>query len=178
MQTDPAIRVAPANKKPQTIIDAKNYHESQFHALDMLTGKRSPEIGGAPEFLDIIGINYYYNNQWRHPGGRKIYRRHKDYQPFHELLEHFYRRYEKPIFIAETGIENEARTEWFRYVYEEVKIAELRGVPVGGICLYPILNHPGWDDNRHCHNGLWDYANEAGEREIYQPLAKEIFARR
>ena len=174
IQTDPAIRVAPSNKQPQTIIDAKNYHESQFQALDMLTGKLAPELGGAPEFLDIIGVNYYFNNQWRHPSGRRIYRHNKNYQPLHELLEFFYERYQKPLFIAETGIENEARPEWFRYVYEQTQIADSNGVDFHGICLYPILNHPGWDDNRHCHNGLWDYADMSGNREIYQPLAEEI----
>jgi hypothetical protein len=55
-----------------------------------------------------------------------------------------------------------------------VGLAMNSGVRVEGICLYPILNHPGWDDDRHCHNGLWDYADETGEREIYHPLAEEI----
>ena len=40
--------------------------------------------------------------------------------------------------------------------------------------LYPIVNHPGWVDDRHCHNGLWDYADENGVREIYEPLAMEL----
>jgi hypothetical protein len=48
------------------------------------------------------------------------------------------------------------------------------GIPVHGICLYPILNHPGWEDDRHCRNGLWDYAGHDGTREICQPLADEI----
>ena len=174
VQTDPVIRVAPSGKKPQTIIDAANYHASQFHALDMQTGKSEPKIGGASEYLDILGVNYYSNNQWRHPGGRRILRHHKNYQPFHEIIENTYARYRKPLFIAETGIEDEMRPEWFRYVYEQVKIAESNGVPVQGICLYPVVNHPGWDDNRHCHNGLWDYADQLGEREIYEPLADEI----
>ena len=43
-----------------------------------------------------------------------------------------------------------------------------------GLCLYPIVNHPGWDDDRHCTNGLWDYADEAGHREIFAPLAEEL----
>ena len=42
------------------------------------------------------------------------------------------------------------------------------------MCLYPIVNHPGWEDERHCHNGLWDYCNESGHREIYSPLADEL----
>jgi hypothetical protein len=48
------------------------------------------------------------------------------------------------------------------------------GVPIEGVCLYPIVNFPWWDDGRHLHNGLWDSPNESGEREIYQPLADEL----
>jgi hypothetical protein len=51
-------------------------------------------------------------------------------------------------------------------------------VPVHGLCLYPIVNHPGWEDDRHCHNGLWDYADAAGERNIYAPLATELGTQR
>jgi hypothetical protein len=39
-----------------------------------------------------------------------------------------------------------------------------RGCDLHGITLYPILNHPGWSDDRHCHNGLWDYADATGHR--------------
>ena len=42
------------------------------------------------------------------------------------------------------------------------------------VCLYLVVNRPGWINNRHCHNALWDYANKNGEREIYMPLAKEL----
>jgi hypothetical protein len=48
------------------------------------------------------------------------------------------------------------------------------GIPMQGICWYPILNHPGWLDDRHCHNGLLDYCDEDGTREIYGPLAQEF----
>jgi hypothetical protein len=52
------------------------------------------------------------------------------------------------------------------------------GVPVHGLCWYPIMNHPGWEDDRHCHNGLWDYADSSGVREIYEPLARELESQR
>ena len=174
IQTDPLINVLPSPGNSRNITDARNYHNSQFVALDWLTGKKEPEIGGFPDVIDVIGVNFYSNNQWRHPSGRRIMRGSKNYKPLHKLLEEFYNHYQKPLFVAETGIENEARPEWFRYVAGEVKIAVANDVPVLGICLYPIVNHPGWDDNRHCYNGLWDYANERGEREIYEPLAEEI----
>ena len=67
-----------------------------------------------------------------------------------------------------------ARPNWFRYVCDEVAAVIAGGVRIEGICLYPIVSHPGWINNRHCHNGLWDYADANGEREIYIPLEKEL----
>jgi len=173
--TEPAIHVvAGGNRSRYLKTAAEKYRRSQFEGLDMLCGKINPELGGKPEYLDIIGLNYYFHNQWRYPSRRKIAPGHSEYRPFHEILQEFYRRYERPILIAETGIEDEKRPEWFRYVCEQTRIAQSNKVPVEGICLYPIANHPGWADNRHCYNGLWDYADDWGEREIYQPLADEI----
>ena len=172
IQTDPVVRVLPSKNRYAT--NAKNFHNAQFHALDMLLGKTEPAIGGNNNIIDVIGVNYYPYNQWRHPSGKRILRGDADYKPFSEILKEFYARYEKPLFIAETGTENEPRPEWFGYICEEVRVAERAGVPVLGICLYPIVNHPGWDDDRYCQNGLWDYADELGRREIYQPLADEI----
>ncbi len=140
----------------------------------MICGRIAPELGGNEKYLDIVGVNYYSNNQWLHPFGARILREQSNYRPFNLILSEYFERYRRPIIVAETGIENEARPDWFRYICEETAIARNRGVPIEGICLYPIVNHPGWDDDRHCHNGLWDYPNEAGERLIYEPLAKEI----
>lgn len=172
IQTDPVIRVTSANPKHKESADA--FHNAQFHALDMLLGKTEPEIGGDKNLIDMIGVNYYPHNQWRHPSGRRVLRGHKNYQPFGEILREFYARFQKPLFIAETGTEDDARGDWFAYICDEVRRAESAGVPVSGICLYPVVNHPGWDDDRHCHNGLWDYADASGSRAIYEPLAAEI----
>lgn len=174
VQADPAIHVTVSPTKPQFKQDAENFRQAQFHALDMLVGKRAPELGGAEKYLDIIGVNYYSQNQWRHPSGRRILLGHKHYRPFSQILQEWFERYRRPIFIAETGIEDEARAGWFRYVCEQTRLAAANGVSIVGICLYPIVNHPGWDDNRHCHNGLFDYPNNSGERKIYQPLAEEL----
>lgn len=174
VQAEPAIEVTTTSKKAHLIEDAKNFRESQFQAFDMLVGKREPELGGAEKYLDIVGINFYSQNQWRHPSGKRVLLGHRNFRPFNEILREYYKRYKKPILIAETGIEGVPRPTWFKYIYEQTKIAENFGVPIEGICLYPILNHPGWDDNRRCPNGLWDYPKETGEREIYQPLADEI----
>ena len=90
------------------------------------------------------------------------------------MLNEIWHRYRKPVFVSETGTEDGARPKWFEYVASETRAAVRSGVPVQGICLYPIVNHPGWDDDRHCHNGLWDYADDEGKREIFAPLARAM----
>jgi len=174
MFTDPAIHVVPRNSSRAARAAAESYRRAQFHAFDMLAGRLAPELGGNENYLDLIGLNYYFHNQWRHPSRRKIPVGHRQYRPFCEILHEYADRYEKPMMIAETGIEDDERPQWLRYVSEQTREAVSNGVPVYGICLYPIVNHPGWADDRHCHNGLWDYSDEKGEREIYQPLADEL----
>lgn len=169
MFTEPAIHVVPKDDSPKARRSAETYRRSQFEALDVLESSPPDE-----SMNDVIGLNYYFHNQWRYPSRRKIPLGHELYRPLSEILAEFYERYKRPLMIAETGIENDERAEWFRYVCDEVALAIDHGVQVQGICLYPIANHPGWVDNRHCHNGLWDYADDRGEREIHTPLSEEI----
>ena len=168
---DPLINVLPA--RPGLTEEAHRYHLSQFEAADMILGRREPELGGQEDFIDLIGLNYYIHNQWTHGGGM-IVPSDPRYRHIRDLLAENFARYQKPLFIAETGIEDETRPAWLRYICNEVFAAIAAGVPVEGICLYPVLNHPGWDDDRHCHNGLIDYADAEGNRPVYQPLALEL----
>jgi len=173
-QIDPVINVLPED--PENQIQAKaaeDYRLSQYEAWDMLGGRMKPELGGDEKYLDIIGVNYYVHNQWI-LGGSFIATDSPRYRPFREIVEEVYQRYQRPMFVAETGIEDEARPAWLRYICSEVRAAMTSGTLIEGICLYPIVNHPGWEDDRHCHNGLWDYPNDRGEREIYLPLAEEL----
>ena len=48
------------------------------------------------------------------------------------------------------------------------------GVPVEGICLYPVLDYPGWADERPCPVGLLGFADESGRRCVHQGLADEL----
>lgn len=173
-QIDPIINVLPEDpNNPKHVRDAENYRLSQYEAWDMLGGFLKPQLGGKPEYLDIIGVNYYVHNQWI-LGGSFIHPTNPRYRPFSELLKEIYKRYKRPLFVAETGIEDQARPSWFRYISKQVRRAMRAGVQVEGVCLYPIVNHPGWVDDRHCHNGLWDYPDDQGNREIYEPLAREM----
>jgi beta-glucosidase/6-phospho-beta-glucosidase/beta-galactosidase len=173
-QIDPMINVLPADpNNSRQRKGAEAYRLSQYEAWDMLAGRRNPELGGAEKYLDIIGGNYYVHNQWIFEGSF-ISQDNPRYRPLRDILNEVYQRYKRPIFIAETGIEDDLRPSWFRYVCDEARAAIELGVPIEGICLYPIVNHPGWDDDRHCYNGLWDYPNSDGERPIYGPLSEEL----
>ncbi len=171
---EPAIHIVGNPRIAHDDVEAERYRLSQFQAWDMLSGRMNPELRGKPEYLDIIGVNFYDRNEWVHNSKTFLPRTDPRFRPLHEILKEIWLRYKRPLFIAETGAEEEERASWFNYISDEVITAHAIGVPVEGICWYPIVNHPGWADNRHCHNGLFDYANDAGERELCQPLADAI----
>ena len=181
---EPIIHIAVDPDHPEEAAAAEGYRQSQFQAWDMISGRICPELGGRPEYLDVLGVNYYSNNQWIHqdPNTPKSQRRknvlllpsHPLHRPIREMLREVYERYSRPIFIAETGIEGDARPQWLRYIGQEARAAAALGVELEGLCLYPIIDYPGWGDNRHCYTGLWDYADDQGNREIYEPLAREL----
>lgn len=172
-QIDPIINVVPRSDDPADVRAAEEYRQSQFAAWDMITGRTEADLGGSDDLVDIIGVNYYIHNQfvWQ---GSMIVPSDRRYRHVSTMLQEVYERYRRPLFVAETGIEDDTRPAWFRYMCKEVFSALAAGVPVEGICLYPIVNHPGWDDDRHCHNGLFDYAGANGQRPVYEPLAHEV----
>ena len=192
---EPVINVVALNRKdPKQVAEAEGHRQAQFQAWDMLAGSLWPQLGGDPSYLDVIGVNFYYGNQRVHGGGPLTNRRDPQYRPFRAMLQEVYDRYERPVFVAETGIEGaahvtgipryempvsaneDARPEWLRYVGAEVRAARAAGVPVEGICLYPVMNHLGWEDDRHCQNGLLDFPCDAttGARGVVTPLALEL----
>jgi hypothetical protein len=170
---EPLIHIVGDPAIPGDDVEAGMYTQAQFQAWDMLSGRMSPELGGRPEHLDVLGVNFYERNEWVH-NSHMLPRDDPRYRPFREILQELWDRYRRPMFIAETGTEDCARADWFNYVCDEVFAARITGIPVHGICLYPILNHPGWEDDRHCHNGLFDYADAMGNREIHRALAEAL----
>lgn len=46
--------------------------------------------------------------------------------------------------------------------------------PGGGICLYPVVDYPGWDNDRCCEVGLLSMLDQNGRRTLHAELAGEI----
>ena len=173
VQIDPMIHVHAGADTARSREQALNYTAAQFQAWDMLAGFAAPELGGRPDYLDIIGVNYYDDNQWSF-GGSMVPLGHPQYRPMRDLLVDVHTRYRRPVLIAETGCEGEARAGWLRYVGSEVRAALFAGVPIQGICIYPISHYPGWTNNRVCECGLLGRADETGERPVDLEVAAEL----
>jgi beta-glucosidase/6-phospho-beta-glucosidase/beta-galactosidase len=171
---EPLIHVDPgANTDPNHVAAAEHYRRAQFEATDLLTGRLEPELGGQPDYLDIVGVNFYPDNQWYY-GGPTIPLGHHAYRPLQEMLTEWFERYGRPMLIAETGAEGSARPAWLHYVCAEVQAARAEGVPIEGACLYPVLEYSGWENDRHCFTGLLSAPDAAGARRVFAPLATEI----
>ena len=91
---------------PHLAHPAEAYRLSQYQALDMLTGKTTPELGGGPDIIDAVGANYYPHNQWYYPDREMIPLGDPQYRPLRELLSEASERYRLPIFVSETGTED------------------------------------------------------------------------
>src|SRR5918997_1843237 len=112
VSAEPAIHVIPRSDDPQGLA-ARDYTWAQFEALDFLSGRHRPELGGDPKYIDIIGVNYYLHNQWV-DGDLPVSLDHAQYRPFRLLLSDLHERYRRPLFVAETGIEGDTRAAWLR----------------------------------------------------------------
>jgi beta-glucosidase/6-phospho-beta-glucosidase/beta-galactosidase len=165
VSVEPVIHTVPPKGSADIGGRAAAQTASQWEAWDLITGRIEPELGGAEHYLDVIGVNFYHDNQWEVPGGEKIpwhiHPRDPRWVPFSRLIRGAYDRYQRPIIIGETSHVGSGRAEWIRELTDEVIIAVQNGLPLEGICLYPIMDRFEWNDPTHWHNsGLWDFVTE------------------
>lgn len=173
LSCEPAIHIVAGSEDPQRQAEAEGRRLTQYQAWDLILGRLWPQLGGDERYLEVLGLNYYPQNQWV-LDGPEVRLGDPEHRPFREILREVWERYGRPLILSETGAQDGARAEWLRYVAAEVLAARRQGVPVHGICLYPILDYPGWDDDRHCCSGLWGYPGPHGEREAHGPLVDEL----
>lgn len=134
----------------------------QYQAMDIILGRECPELMGDPDLVDMLGFNYYYNNQWT-LSNRILPWPDVEQQltPFSELLTDISERYEYPIIITETGHFGLHRSKWLQEIFEECHKAIALGVDLRGVCIYPVIDRPDWDDlSSYSNCGLWDFDSE------------------
>jgi hypothetical protein len=176
LSTEPLVSMVPGlNATDEEVLRAQASHELQYQVVDILLGRMCPELGGSPELLDVIGLNYYYNNQWEFNSLEGHFlpwaNENEDprWRPLSSLLEEVHDRYQQPIMLAETSHSGEDRPHWIRFVAGQCSKVLQQGISFLGICIYPVIDRPDWDHlhNWH-HSGVWDHHPESGLTRILQ----------
>ena len=179
VNVDPLCHVVAPADHPELARDAESFNQhAVFEAWDMLSGRVMPELGGSRRHLDIIGLNYYWTNQWELTRDEKPL---ADDDPrrvhLSDLVKRVHHRYGGDLLITETAHVDDMRPQWLSYVAEQAELLLEEGIPLRGVCLYPILGMPEWhDQNQWTQMGLWELTQcQAGlERRVCAPMLKAL----
>ena len=164
---DPVVNIVAPRDQPELAEAA--HHETwtdPYVAWDILAGLRESELGGAPDVLDVVGVNCYSFGQQElrgdgphdslDPGDDRIL-------PVHDLIEFAWQRYQRPMMVAETSGLRDGRDEWLDDVMQESLAAVVGGIDLQGVCLYPAVDMPDWNNGEWLHNGIADLVPEGGD---------------
>lgn len=175
VNVDPLCHVAPPVDRPDLAEAVQRFNErAVWESFDIIAGRLMPELGGSRAHLDIVGLNYYWTNQWElgrdeQPLAEDDPRR----VPLSDLIASVWARYGGDecvslggdecaslggeILLTETAHVDDTRPRWLAHIVAESEKALARGIPLRGICLYPILGMPEWHAPEEWVNmGLWD----------------------
>ena len=176
---DPICRVVPGDNSPAAVEHARRFNEQWVYEFwDMVSGRMLPELGGSAELLDIVGLNYYWTNQWElGREGAPLADNDARRVPLADLVRTTWQRYKTDVVITETSALGTARAPW---IHELSTLAEQlleEGVALRGICLYPILSMPEWHSrDQWARMGLWDLEMEQNtlERKACVPMLEAL----
>jgi len=180
LSVDPLVNVVAPRDRPDLVPAA--HHETYvdtYVTWDILAGMLHPELGGAPEVLDIVGVNCY-------SFGQMEYREHGPHQALPpdddrimalcDLLEIPWKRYGRPMVIAETSGLRDGREDWFNAVMRESLAAVNRQIDLHGICLFPAVDMPDWHTGEWLHSGIADLVPKGDDlvRVPYAPYIDDL----
>jgi hypothetical protein len=170
VSAEPLIRV-----RSTAATSGEAFNAAQYEATDMVLALAAPELGGQRNLVDAMGVNFYPHNQW-YIDGPTIPFGHQHYTSLRLLLEEVWRRYGKPLFIAETAAHGSAKSSWLRWIVEETTAARKDGVPVEAVCLYPIVSFPDWFSGELHDAGVWGEPDDANARSCDSAFRETIIS--
>lgn len=180
VNADPLCRVCCPRDRCELEEEVHHFNESVvFQSFDMLCGRLLPELGGSPAHLDIVGVNYYWTNQWEHTVvGLPLSEDDERCWPLTDLIRWVWHRYGHEMLITETMHSGDHRGPYLQTLRDELRTILDERIPLLGACLYPILGMPEWHDrNNWARMGLWDlHPNALGELERvpYNPALEAL----
>lgn len=158
LHVEPLVHVVAPPGRPDLEDRAREVAGWQWQVWDLLSGRSEPALGGAREWMHALGANHYHSSQWELATERRLPWHEQDprRRPLQHLLQAAWQRYRVPLLLAETSHVGVGRAAWLHDVADEVRRARAAGVPVQGLCLYPLLDRPDWNEPRRWHrSGLW-----------------------
>ena len=158
LHADPLEHVVAPLDRPDLQEEAARRCELQFGTWDLLCGRGGRDLGGQPRYLDLVGVNYYAENQWEVGSGKRLAWQMDDARrlPLSSLLKRAHARYGRPLVIAETSHNGVRRGTWVREIATEVRDAARIGIPVEGICIDPIIDQRDLESGQWLRRGLWE----------------------
>jgi beta-glucosidase/6-phospho-beta-glucosidase/beta-galactosidase len=179
VNVDPICRVVAPPDRPDLEDAAYQFNtDLVFQSWDMICGRILPELGGSREHLDIPGINYYWTNQWDITTvGTPLEPDDPRAVPLRDLVRTIWERYGGDLLITETAHRDEMRPVWVRELAGECEALLDEGVPLRGVCLYPILGMPEWHTpDEWTRMGLWDLVPQSPTlgRVLCEPMWKAL----
>ncbi len=175
---EPLIHVVAPADQPELAQAAADFCAYQWQVWDMLIGREAPGLGGTPAAVDCIGVNHYHDAQWEIGTGARLdwHTGDERRRPFGSLLNEAWQRYGVPLIVAETSHVGVGRAPWLDDMAAQTQAAMAAGADIQGLCLYPAVDRPDWNDHSHWHrSGLWDaVAPGSDEAAPAAPLARQL----
>lgn len=185
LTVDPLVHLHAPPSRPDLQPEAAHFNTHVVtEAFDMLCGRLEPELGGSRAHLGVVGLNYYAGNQWT-ISTPEIPQRFLGWDdpawvPLSELLLDLQARYGGPLVLAETGSSSDGRATWLEWLTQEALRCLERGVDLQGICLYPVVSSPDWEDpTAFFDGGVFDVAPQPDgvlRRVLTQPVGEALRA--
>ena len=181
VNVDPLCHVVPPHDRMDLLADVSHFNEvAVWESWDMLAGRLMPELGGSRTHLDIVGVNYYWTNQWEW-GSDGLPLSHQDPRrvSLSRLMRRVWKRYGGEFLITETAHVDDMRPVWLQYVADECEALLKDEVPLRGVCLYPILGMPEWHSPAEWTlMGLWDLVHHQSTlgRKVCGPMLDALKA--
>jgi hypothetical protein len=104
--------------------------------------------------VDVAGMNFYHDGQVevsRRPGNepehyrpRTLPARDSRRLSLGDAVRLYVRRFGKPILVTETSVRAERRLPWLTTLTEQALEVLQEGLPLQGMCWYPIMDVPEW----------------------------------
>ncbi len=137
-----AAMAAIARALPQArFLHPESLASGPWQTWDLLAGRTEPALGGHARWLDVVGVGLPHDLQ-----GRRL----------HRLLTEVWLRYHRPLLVLDAGAADHDRAARLHEIASELRQAQAAGLPVQGLCLSPLVDHPdAQQPKRWQRGGLW-----------------------